>query len=180
MCCDACKFDALLVLVVWFSSCESLAAASEAFCFSLSSVSLSRKSTQRSAKDCKYLELRVLRKQKVALSYNLTKLRMSLVSDFLCGCHILKQQRYEYIIMGRTRYGQKDPTWLSWDACVDLRAEFPPTIPPTRRPGRPKTPRTTTLPTLLCAEPILCLSSSEKPSMRTIRSNTWMYPIFGY
>lgn len=101
MCCDACKFDAIL-LVVWFSSCESLAAASEAFCFSLSSVSLSRKSTQRSAKDCKYLELRVLRKQ-VALSYNLTKLRMSVVSDFLCGCHILMQQRYDYIIMGITK-----------------------------------------------------------------------------
>jgi len=51
--CDRCwPPDELLVLVaVWLSSCNCFAA-SEASRFSLSSVSLSRKSTHRSANDC--------------------------------------------------------------------------------------------------------------------------------
>jgi hypothetical protein len=52
-CCDGCGvLEELLVLVaIWLSSCDCLAA-SEASRFSLSSVSLSKKSTHRSANDC--------------------------------------------------------------------------------------------------------------------------------
>ena len=52
-CCDGCWMldDVLGPVAVWLSSCDCLAA-SEASRFSLSSVSLSRKSTHRSANDC--------------------------------------------------------------------------------------------------------------------------------
>ena len=65
-------------------------------------------------------------------------------------------------------------TWLSEAILAGVSVVLPPKIPPTRRPGRPKTPRTTPLLGPCLAAPILSFSSSENPSIRTIRSKTCM------